>query len=200
MSPEMAKALSKPVDLDWVGGYNSEASVLDEQRLRANVTQVLAWRRYPDDFEAHFTMLCALSGVPYFNPSDELMDWIDEQLSDYILTCRSDDNEAGANFMLCDLILDHWPEDRAIKLVTLTLEHCRYLHRVQQILSWVAVHRDDLSPRIERAIRSLGISFMQDRDPARQCLGLEMVRILAPVPEGEYVSSPRIKRLHSGNV
>lgn len=194
MQPALAKALTAPVDLEWLIGC--EHRVLDEARLRSNVSRILSWRRYPDDYEAHFTMFNALTGVPYYQPSADLLDWIDAQLADYILTCKSD-SEAQANFMLCDLIVDHWPEDRATRLATLILEKCRYKHRVRQLLSEVVYHRDQLSRGMEKIIRSLGQSFSKSDDPARQFLGTEMLRILEPTAPGEYRWHPRLKRLRT---
>ena len=100
MSPEMAKTLAEPVDLEWLIGC--ETGTLNEPALRSKVTSILSWREFPDEFEAHFTMFNALTGVSYSKPSDK---HLDEQLAKYILTCPCD-AKSMADFIQCDLAID----------------------------------------------------------------------------------------------
>ena len=192
MSPELAKALTEP-DLHWLIGLdNHNPLVVDEERLRSNTREILSWRRYPNDFEAHFTLFCALGDVPNFYENPELLDWIDARVVDYILTCRRD-TEAMANFMLCDHILDHYPKDRAQMLSIVLLESCRYVHRLQEFLNWVHLHPDLIGESQREGLRTIGFSLVGSGDAKKEHLGKELLRILEPQAPGEYRRSPRAR-------
>ena len=178
MSPDLADALAKPGDLHWLSG--TDMWPINEDRLKSNVSQILSWRRFPDDFEAHFTMFDALTLIQALNLSSELMSWIDGQLEDYILTCRKD-TEALENFMLCDLILDHYPLDHALKLSRQLLTSCRYGPRVDQFLSWVRSHRKGISRELEMGLRGIGLDLCNAGDKVQQRVGKELLRSLEPV-------------------
>ncbi len=114
---------------EMLGVTDGEDNEFNEADFLARVGRYLRKRTTPDDFEMHFLAFNAISCISDYDPSAETLDLVDSLLDDYIRTSKK---EAQADFMLCDLILDHWYPDRAGKHAKTILLETRYRHRRQQ--------------------------------------------------------------------
>lgn len=125
-------------------GYDEDGPI-DEGAILATVPKLLLLRKKKRDFDTHFTVFCALGGLPFETVSEATLDKIDDAMSDYISTSRRD-SESYENVMLCDLLVDHWYPARAARLCrSVMLEPFR--HRRESLISEISYHQDAL--RIE---------------------------------------------------
>jgi len=119
-------------------------SGVDEKELRSNIRRILSRRRSKADFEKHFSLFNAFSLLGDHTRRQDLFDVVDAALENYILTCRT---KSQASVMLNDLIVDHWPPKRSLRLALVILNRCRYKHRLQDFLNELRYHRPDFRPQ-----------------------------------------------------
>jgi RNAse (barnase) inhibitor barstar len=175
-------SVDKPIDLEALIGLNNEsegAQSLDDKTLRANL-KVLSRRSTPEDFEKHFAMFNALTLLPHETDKDDLLDEVDAVLEQYILTSRSESQgDSGADVMLNDLIVDHWPVERALRLSAVILERCRYRHRVESFLYELNYHRKGLRPpELREGLLRMARDYVQSSSPRLRALGGQVLNIL----------------------
>lgn len=159
----------RPVHLESLigvraGSEEGRRSGVDRNVLQSNMSRILRHRTAPVHFHWHFALFNAFTLLRSHTDDQEIFDLVDLALADYILTCRTD---SEGNFMLIDLILDHWPADRAARLSRVILTGCRYKHRVKQFLEAVGYLPLDggLKERLDHLAKSLRRSG-RERDRA----------------------------------
>jgi hypothetical protein len=177
--------LRKGADLEELigGNYGTEVAYegwtsksFDVETMRRNI-QVLRMRDDYIDFENHFSMFNAISLLPDFTKSKAILDEVDAALTDYILTCRKDSKKADPNLMLCDLIVAHWPIDRALKLSRLILEDCRYVFRIDALLGELSWHNVRYRPKYRAGIEALCCEYSKSRNARKRRLAALITRI-----------------------
>ena len=162
------------MNLEHLIGVKNE-SYVDELELRRSLRHILAKRSTSQDFEKHFSMFNALSLLNDYEVSSEALDFVDTQLSSYIRTCRS---SSEADIMLCDLILDHWPFARAVRLANVLALECRNRGRREHFVRELAWHGPRLHPGLADRMRELSFRLSLDNRPSRQSLGRQILHSL----------------------
>lgn len=115
-------------------GFEGETgSGVNEGVLRHSLN-LLKHRTTAEDFDRNFTIFNAISLLPDYVTDERILDDVDSALENYILTCR---RASEADHMLCDLLIDHWPIERALTLSRTLLERCTYRHRVLEFASMI---------------------------------------------------------------
>lgn len=154
-----------------VTGVPNESDV-DELALRRSLRQILAKRSTSQEFEQHFTMFNALTLLNDYDVSREALDFVDAQLSNYIRTCRI---SSEADTMLCDLIVDHWPLERAVRLANVIAMECRNRGRRESFLRELVWHGSNLHPGLVNRIKEMANRLSLDSRPSRQSFGRQML-------------------------
>ncbi len=125
------------------GSEDVVQSGVNEKELRSNIRRILSRRSSKKDFERHFALFNAFTLLGDHTNSQRSFDLVDSALEDYILTCRT---KSEASVMLNDLIVDHWPPKRSLRLSLTILNRCRYRHRVLDFLNELRYHRHNFRP------------------------------------------------------
>jgi hypothetical protein len=194
---DLLRSLQAPVNLERIIGVSPNlvhvpGAGVNEQEFRRNVKAILGKRTSDVDFSRHFTLFNALSMLASYSEKVELLDYVDAQLEDYILTCRS---SSDANGMLCDLIVDHWPEERSVVLASVILEKCRYRHRVECLLHELDYHRFGRNREFRQQLEELAETYVKSESERLRVVGSLVLEIFrTPENVDIRIRLPRLNR------
>jgi hypothetical protein len=141
------------------GMEGENGSGVDEAVLRHSLN-LLKHRTTPEDFDRNFTIFNAISLLPDYITDERILDQVDSSLENYILTCR---RASEADHMLCDLLIDHWPIERALPLSRTLLESCRYRHRVNEFLGMLDFLHRHLRPEFRLGLEAANEGLERSR-------------------------------------
>ncbi len=131
----------------------------NECTFLARVRKVLSKRTTDDDFEYNFLAFNAISCISDYSPTSHTLDGLDDLLEDYICRCRK---ASEADFMLCDLIVDHWYPDRVRRLIRALLLKTRYQHRRDQFFRHLTFHHSLQEYPMNAAVSSASIEAARE--------------------------------------
>lgn len=142
--------------------------------LIRNTQTLLGKRSVENDFEMHFLLFNALTLLADYGIDSATYDAIDREIADYILTCRK---STEADIMLCDLLIAHYPVERAARLSRLILIKCRWIGRRDAFWGELVWHRGGISPQFRSALLPVLDELRIDKRPSRISLSCRIDRV-----------------------